>query len=240
MRFLVCDDEKADSEKVEGLLREKGIITGDDSLKSITPSQLLVDVEEGFFKDVDILISDIQFGGLDFDGIDIVKKINQKYPLCMIIFISNYIRYTEPVYDVQHVYFIRKENLDVTLARAVEKARKAFAEDMGGVVIKVVVDRNPVYINVKNIISIEREDRKVRIVTTDDEYLCNESLKTLSEKLEGTSVVRVSGNALINIMGISEKRIDSCLMTNGREYYVGRGFRKKTDDAYMSYWKNRI
>ena len=240
MNFLICDDEKIEAERVETLLSEKGILKADDCVKRITPSQLLVDVEEGFFKDTDILISDIQFEGLDFDGIDIAKRINQKYPLCMIIFISNYVRYTEPVYDVQHVYFIRKEKLDITLARAVEKARKAFAEDSGENIIKVVVDRNPVYLNVKNIISIEREDRKVRIVTRDGEYLCNESLRNLAEKLVNTAVVRVSGNAMISISEISEKRIDSCIMKNGKKYDIGRIYRKKTDDAYMSYWKNRI
>lgn len=240
MKFLICDDEIKEAERVETLLRGKNIINDDETLKIITPSQLLLDVEEGFFKDVDILISDIKFEGQDFDGIDIARKINKKYPLCMIIFISNYVRYTEPVYDVRHVYFIRKEHLDITLERAVEKARKVYIEDSREKIFKVTVDRNPVYINVNNLISIERDDRKVRVITAEAEYLCNESLKSMADKLEGTSVIRISGNAMININGIREKHFDSCIMNNGKKYYIGRIFRNKTDNAYMTYWKNRI
>jgi two-component SAPR family response regulator len=57
-----------------------------------------------------------------YNGIDFASKINQIAPSCIIIFISNYLNYATEVYDVAHVYFILKSELNERLPRALEKA----------------------------------------------------------------------------------------------------------------------
>ena len=108
MRIGLCADKKDDLQKYVDIINEQRLVTRKDTIKIFTPHQLLFDVEEGYF-DIEILITDITFDGLSFSGIDISKIINEKYPLCQIIYSSVYVEYVDYTYESNYVYFIQKK-----------------------------------------------------------------------------------------------------------------------------------
>lgn len=240
MRFLICEDDRAGAEKVRRIMEDKRLLHEDDTLSLTSPQELLMDVEEGLLKECDVLITDIHFPEVDYNGIEIACKINKSYPMCVIIFISNYASYTEAVYDVEHAYFIRKKNLEVTLPNAVMKARRVREEDSRERILQILVDRSPVSIVIRDIICICRSGRKINIVTVNGEYSCNDSLKSISSRTDSRALVRINGSSIINLNHISEHHVDKVIMKDRKVFYKSGIFRKSFEDCWLRFLENRI
>ena len=101
MKIVVCDSSVSDAnqamEIVKGIVKNSGY-----EIKVISPQDVYVAVEEELLN-CDIIILAIKFADEQFDGIELGKLINEKLPVCQIIYLTNIIEFAPMVYETRHV-----------------------------------------------------------------------------------------------------------------------------------------
>ncbi|MBE5932177.1 MAG: hypothetical protein E7263_02000 [Lachnospiraceae bacterium] len=205
------------------------------------PEELLLDIEEGFF-DCEIMFMDIaltEFGVRDVTGIDLAKKINQCCPRCQIVYISDGNEYIDDIYDTKHVYLMSRENIDDKMQKAWERAMRTLTSVMDKDVIEIRSSGCRNYLHRDQILYIERDGRRILVVTPNNKYYCYESIKEIKNKLD-ERMIQIHGGGIVNLgyitylgKGIAE------LSCQGIEkvFPVGRTFLKTAREAYYNYWK---
>ena len=109
----------------------------------------------------------------------------QAHPQIKIIFISGYVRYAPEVYEVPHVYFVWKPDLEVRLPQALQAACRESRRS----VLPLNWKGHKKFIFMDEIMYIERELRKSRIVLPECEhYVYMARWKKPTERLAGTAL----------------------------------------------------
>ncbi|MGN0152264.1 MAG: LytR/AlgR family response regulator transcription factor [Wujia sp.] len=233
MRLGICDDERRDVQKVITYLKSTTWANSCD-IKIYEPNVLLLDVEEGIFN-CDILIMDVFFENLEIDGIALAVKINQALPVCEIIYLTNMLEYATRVYETKHCYFILKKDMEIVLEQALKKAFNSCQNREKSGFLSFICDGHKVYVNEKDILYIEREGRRVNIVTNDRKYNCYQSLSRLQEILD-KSIIRVHGGYMVNLNAVSYIGNKSIELTCGDSIPVGRTYEKEVRKYYRDFY----
>lgn len=198
MKIAVCDDDK---DYVESMVKKIRELDSDDrfSYMKYTPEGLLLDIEEDYF-DSDIIIMDINLEKDEYDGIDIVKMVNRKYPACKIIFISNNVNYMEKTYETEHCFFIRKKYVEVLLGKALEKAVLESEEDTNSKVISVYSKRIKTFLKINDIMYVSRSGKNIIIYCNDgSKTVTKMSLSGFLKLVPDSPFVRVHGSFVVNL-----------------------------------------
>ena len=151
-------------------------------------------------------------------GTNVAKKILKRNQNAYIIFISNEDDCIFEVQTLKMLYFIRKSKLDVDLCKALDKLVKEF--NFSKEKIEVIVQREKILIEKKNIIYIEVCGRKSTIYTLNKNYETNMSLKLLSEILNSPNFFRINSYLLIHTKYIKELQRKYILLTNGMKIKI--------------------
>ena len=115
MVIAVCDDEALHLRRAVEQIRSLPSLAGATIRPYSSAEALLGDAA----RDIDIAVLDIQMGR---SGIDVAREIQAAHPGCQIIFLTSYLGYATQVYDVEHVYFILKSELEQRIGGAVDRA----------------------------------------------------------------------------------------------------------------------
>jgi len=218
----ICDDVASELKKT------KSLITRNEEFKNhkivgMTPSDLLKAIDNDGFN-LDVIILDIFYKDENYDGIKMAKKINEKYPDCCIVFVSDYVDYAEKVYEVDHVYFVRKRNMAVFLEQAIRKCILKINGSSENEYIEIYSNRVKNYVKVSDIICAEKIMRKVKIYTENSEFECILSLNKLVDMDKMNMLVKTHAAFLVNVNHISKMNVKSVVMDDGREIPVSRTY----------------
>ena len=123
--------------------------------------------------EADVFLIDIQQDGSS--GIELGRQLMQAHPQIKIIFISGYVRYAPEVYEVPHVYFVWKPDLEVRLPQALQAACRESRRS----VLPLNWKGHKKFIFMDEIMYIERELRKSRIVLPECEHYVYMTLEEL-------------------------------------------------------------
>lgn len=124
-RFAVCDDDPADIEYIETLIRKWNRMAGYQIEIERFPSgeAFLFAFEED--QSYDVLFLDIEMK--DLSGIDLAQKLRQLGSRIQIIFVTGYMDYIAQGYDVEALHYLLKpvteEKLCGVLDRAMERLK---------------------------------------------------------------------------------------------------------------------
>ncbi|MBQ9458657.1 MAG: response regulator transcription factor [Oscillospiraceae bacterium] len=123
-KIAVCDDNPADAEYVSGMVREwAGGASAQVRLFPSAESFLFCYAEE---KDFDILLLDVEMGGMD--GVSMARRVRAENEAVQIVFITGYSDYIADGYDVAALHYllkpVKKERLFAVLDRAAERLKK--------------------------------------------------------------------------------------------------------------------
>ena len=234
--IAICDDQPESISYVKDRLEDmKSPDIGRISIFSDGGS-MLEDLEDGIL-DADIFIMDIELGSSS--GIRIAESILDIKPDSQIIFMSGYDDYYEAVYDVNHIYFMKKPVSDEILRKAVSKAieklnseRKDYfvAENKSGKHI----------ISYKDIFSFERDKRKINIIGRDGELLC--SFYGKFEDIEGSlpaSFHRCHNSIYLNLLMVKALENGCFILRDGRAVTISRSHRSESQLAFAKFLTGR-
>lgn len=175
--------------------------------------------DHAFLEEADIFLIDIQLEGSS--GIELGKRLIKTYPQIKIIFISGYIRYAPEVYEVPHVYFVWKPDLEVRLPQALQMACRQSRRS----ILPLNWKGHRKFIFMDDIMYIERELRKSRIVLPEQEHYVYMTLEELMDRLQEQRFIRIHKSYIVNFDHISEFCRQSIVLRDGTQLPVSRTYR---------------
>ena len=105
---------------------------------------------------------------------------------------------------------------------AVKKQTKAYVKNKN--FIEIVCAKEKVLINLNEVMHIERDARKIRIVCTDVEYTTYESLNSLLERLP-ENFIRCHTGYIVNMDYVVSVHSNYLLMKNEKKINIGRTYK---------------
>lgn len=230
--IAICDDQPESIAYVKDRLKDMKSPDIGRIIIFSDGSSMLEDLEENLL-DANIFIMDIKLGNCN--GISIADNILDIRPDSQIIFMSGYDDYYEAVYDVNHIYFMKKPVSDEILRKAVSKAieklnseRKDYfvAENKSGKHI----------ISYKDIFTFERDRRKINIIGRDGMLLCSfygkfEDIEPVLPK----SFHRCHNSIFLNLSMTKSLENGCFIMRDGRAVTISRSHRNESQLAFARY-----
>ncbi|MGN0437760.1 MAG: LytR/AlgR family response regulator transcription factor [Lachnospiraceae bacterium] len=237
MKVVICDDNLADAKCARHVLEEKITVT-ELSFEVMLPEDFLVCLEEGL-DSFDLAIMDIEYRDRDFNGIALSKKINEKMPLCQIIYLTSILEFAPEVYETKHCYFVMKKNMELMLPRAFYKAYDIYMEDRKNEVFSFTSDKREVHLEQNDILYFERAGRKLDVHTKTEVISCYLSIRKVLPMLS-SNFVRCHGGYLVNLNHVSSVNGDKITLDNGKEIYISRTYYDSFMEAYLIYHGKRL
>lgn len=237
MNIIICDDERLDAEHAKSILLScKGV--QEEDITILTPQEMHLGLEVQDIK-CDIAIMDIEYDNQTFNGITLSKELNQKLPLCQIIYLTWVLEFAPEVYDTIHCYFVLKQNAVNMLPRAMEKAIQIYCDQEDHEILELRNHGKMLYIRQADIVYIERQDRVVQIHTEKESYQCYQSLAKIMKHLS-RNFLRSHGGYIVNYEYVDTVMRESVILTDGVEIPVGRTYRTTFHDQYMRLLEQHI
>lgn len=193
MKIAICDDEQLIIKKLEEYLCAKG-----DLYSYVDADVLLYQSDEIFF---DIVLLDIELGGTN--GIEVARCLRKKHPEILLIFMTGFHQYVYDVFEVQPIGFLRKPFHREDVKRVFEQAAKRCNKAS---FLEVSISHGLKRIELKNILYIESDKRKIHLMTIEGEVVFYGRMDEVEEKLQKISCNfwRISQSVIINATFIRE------------------------------------
>ena len=230
MRIGLCDDNQLYLSFLNKTLEFLVTPANNIAIDLLTPEELALCIEKRNIP-YDIIISDIDMG--QYNGIEFGSRINNINPACIIIFISNYLNYATEVYDVSHIYFVLKTEIDTRLPKALEKAFSIHNDRIEKSLL-VKFQNNEYRVSLASITYIEAMGRYLYIHDLKQSYKCIQSLKNIMNELSG-SFARCHNSYLVNMQYIHSINRSSCVLNGGAVIPISQTYTKTFQAAYVAY-----
>ena len=192
MNIAICDDDKTFRDCLEKHLKhyfdERSItlnIFQFSSGEELLNNKLLFD----------LVFLDVEMG--EINGIDTGKELRRKNPHAITFVITAFTGYLDDAFKIHAFRFLSKPLDIVRLYKALDDAAELINND-----IIVFYDANScsdVRIYANDIIYIEIEKKKTKIVTVNNVYYSNERISVWNNKLNGVSFVCPHSSYIVNL-----------------------------------------
>ena len=151
-------------------------------------------------------------------------------PFCQIIFLSSYLSYATEVYETEHIYFILKSQLHQRIGPALHQALTALGDR--SVQITAQKDGSTHVIALQDVLYLERNLRKTKVITQQGVFLTQESPETL---ISGSGhFVRCHQSYWVNFRQIETMENDCFLLPGGLRVPISRTYRSTAREQFFS------
>lgn len=242
-RIGICDDKKVEAHITT--LYIKDYAKRHDCKCSVREFYMAEKMEQYLLKEeLDIVFLDIDLDGDEEkgkeclsqnNGITLARKFRKIYPDLVIIFVTGHREFTAHAFDVEAIGYILKPIDQGRLERILKKGMlqvNALKSEQENGAILVTEENLKKKLNISDIIRLERQNRKTRIITLDKDYYVYETIASLEEQLKG-KFLRISQSDLVNpsrIIGIEKNQ---AILRNGTRLNIGRTYIKKVREWYF-------
>lgn len=235
LRIGICDDETIWQEKAVKILESYGEQQNLDlTVSCFGDGESLMAYSE---KPFHVLFMDIELG--NDNGIDFVHSINEKWPNCQIIYLTNYISYAMDVYRTKHIYFIIKDRFEERLGEVMDKIYHQLMQRKKKLIFSVH-GCEKLSLRPKEILYFERDRRVTRIHTVSGEYITNEKIGDLMERLPAVDFVRCHNSYIVYLPAVETYSKGAFLLHNGKTILISRGYTAKTEKAFIRWAKTQM
>jgi two-component system LytT family response regulator len=212
IRAIMVDDEELARKRLRKLLKsfETEIELVDDAR---TGQEAIQKIES---LGPDLIFLDIQMPGMD--GFEVIRRLRSKP---FVIFVTAYDEYALKAFEEHSVDYLLKPVGPKRLEGTMEKLRRVFNtpkrpfdENLKGLLAQIA--RRPLkriqvktgdkffFVNIGDIVYFEAKDKYCFLHTGDQEFIIDETLGELEEKLNSSDFVRIHRSAIVNMNFIRE------------------------------------
>lgn len=185
---------------------------------------------------LELLFIDVKLS--DGSGIAVARKINEIWPECQIIFVTEDMSGAMEAYETEHVYYILKEQI----AKRIEKIMdKVLDHAIGGrhrksrKLLLSIVRGEQVLLAANEILYFERRKRVTIVKTTVGTYEVRDKLDILEKVLFAEEFVRCHTSYLVYLPAVRAFEGTSFLMRDGSWVPISRGYQKRVKH-YVNAW----
>lgn len=184
----------------------------------------------------DLLIIDIDLG--KYNGIEVVRELQQNNQNCSIIFVSSYMTFVMDVYEVNHMYYVVKSKLEQILPKALEKAYSIYKKSQKN---KITFSYKNVKYQIKlsEILYIEAYGRYLFFHGRKQKYQCICSMKGISRELT-EDFSQCHKSFIINFNYIQSVTRTECVLTNGMQIPVSNTYSKRFQANYVRFVSEHV
>lgn len=215
MRIAVCDDEMAFVESVKRHLmfysQEHNI---EFDIHIFTKSNDLLNSKEKF----NIAILDVEIPGCD--GIEIGKRLRERNKHIVLMYITAHKKYLDAALNLNAARFFEKpidsQRFYKGLTDAIERI------DNSTIQFYLKDGKITERINAQDIIYVETEKRKSRIVTINKEYHSNHHINFWKESLSSTVFISPHKSFIVNFNYITRYERDRIILDDKYEIPIAR------------------
>lgn len=234
LRIGICDDELSWREKVSDILKTYGKQQEQElTVTGFCDGQSLLTYDKDALH---ILFINVEVGGES--GIDLACRINVEWPECQIVYLTENLDRATDVYRSQHLYFVLKDQFEDRLPEIMDKARRQLRLEQSRIIV-IVQGKEKIFLEPKEILYFEREKRITRIVTTRGEFVTNEKISSLIERLPDIDFVRCHNSYIVYLPAVQKYMKKLFLMKDGRQIMISRGYGERTRKAFERWEKIR-
>lgn len=229
---LICDDDNKCGDIIRKYLlkycEERNITCFYDSFDE---GQKALESETKY----NIAFLDIEIG--DISGLEIAKKLKEKNKNIIIFFITEYDKYIDDAMDLFALRFIKKPLNYQRFYTGLDKAIELINDETIELFLK---DTNIVQkIKSKDIIYIETDDHKVKVVTTMGVFYSSDLIDYWEKKLTHISFYRIHKSYILNLDYIDQYKRNEVKLTTGE--LIGISYRNQPNfrKYFYDYLKRR-
>jgi DNA-binding LytR/AlgR family response regulator len=166
----------------------------------------------------DLYILDIDMP--DINGFEACRIISKENPDAKIIFCTNHAELVFDSYELNTFYYVRKEELESDLTKAIRKYLKL--TDMN--VYRFSKTQTPQYLRLNHIIYFQTDGNDILIHTDDSlqNYHDHCSLKSVEESLQQTAFFKISSSFIINLDYFSHMDGKTVYLKDGSKISISR------------------
>ena len=178
-------------------------------------------------KAIDILLLDIQMGGMD--GVSLAKKIREGNKEVQIIFVTGYMEYVVDGYDVEALHYLLKPVTNEKLTKILDRAITKLAKNERALFISHSGEntRIPLY----EIQYLEVLNNYVTI-HANEKYMVKKTLTELEKELDD-NFFRTGRSYIINLKYIKKTVKKEAYMSNGAVIPLSRGLYELLNKAII-------
>lgn len=236
LRIAICDDDKLHIAHIKKLTEEILIEHNPEISEYSSANELLFKIE-GTTYIPDIALLDIQMP--DVDGISLAAELNHLAPECKIIFITSFIGYAPDVYSTEHIYYVLKSQLGSRLKNALQKAIESLNTPKSFMQIKN--GSSIIRVPVENILYLERELHKTRIVATDSVYMTTQApAELLSAAYEKNAFIHCHQSYWVNLRAVSRMEANAFSFSDGTSVPISRARKAEAKAAFFKFISDGI
>lgn len=235
--FYICDDEKLITDKISGYITE---------YFKLKPAEYQMEVfnsGKALYKAImkkqpDVLLLDIELG--DSHGIKVAKAIRKIYKTVKIIFITSYKNYKNEAFSVRAFGYIEKPVTWEQIFHQLSDIQKYISEEKKSISLKFDTDNGAINIEVKDILYFEKQDRKIKIVTFNNEFYMKQKISTLAEQLQIYNFYSPHVSFLVNLDYVTDIRNYTVSMIKDNEIPLSQRKSKEFHAALNDYLEEAI
>ena len=227
MRIGVCDEEEMWLFKTENVLNFYGRQQKLDL--TVIGFQRGEDLKAYEGTAFHILFIDIELD--DNHGVDLACQMIEQWPDCQIVFLTKELSGVLTVYQVRHLCVVLKEQLEKRLSGIMDIAMQKLRSLKQRIVFKIH-GKAHLILAPEEIVWLERDKRITRIVSSRGEFITNEKLSQLIERLPMIDFVRCHNSYIVYIPAVKVYEKDMFIMRDGKTIIISRGYEEKTKKAY--------
>ena len=230
LKIAICEDDKLQQELLEDhiktvLLEQSYSIEKYDSGEDLSSAY-----ERG--DRYSIIFLDMQMDALN--GIQTAEIIREYDPTCIIIIVTSIIEYAVEGYSINAYDFILKPIDNKKIEKVLRSAMNKIKSDFVDAYLIQTRDATTV-LKLSDVIYIESRGKKVVFYTENEQYLSNEKISSVEEKLSKLGFARISRYYIVNLNHIKEIGVKSILLTAGYALDYSKNLQREIKVAYMNY-----
>lgn len=230
MRIAIVEDDKTAEQQLEKCLKQYEAEYGIRFSIVWYPNGF--DFLEGWHQDADIVFMDIDMPGMN--GMETAHRMREADADVVLIFVTNLAQYAIEGYSVDALDYVLKPVEYFALKLKIKKALR-MVETCEEKVIPVAQDGQMYYLKSSEILYVEVEKHDLTFHTVQGTFVCDGSLKSIEETLEGADFYRCNYCYLVNLrhvasVGNTEVKVGGTTLQISRNRR--KGFLEKLNDYY--------
>ncbi len=228
MKLAICEDNPSHYEIIHTILQKYP--PGAFEITHFTSGDefLLAAAENGC--PYSIVLTDIDLGSDNVNGISLAEKINYISPDTQIIFISQYLQYATAVYETEHAYFIHKQQMEKYLPLALRTACQKL-EKLHTRYLYFSGNSRNYQVLCSDILYLERNLRQTTIYTRTGTYTTKERLTALTERMKPDFCLCHNSFA-VNLHAVRTYSHKGIILSDNTEIPVSRSYYQQFKDAF--------
>lgn len=181
---------------------------------------------------IHLLFLDIEMPGMD--GMQVMERIRGDDRIWRVVFVTCHKEFQWNTIDLKTLAFMEKPIDPVGVEKCL---RTAIRESRSNVVISYKTNGGEGFIKLDQIIYVQAKGNCTIIYAKEAVLKCFDSIKSMEEKLSGTTMLRTQKSYLVNLQNVEKMDAEFCQMTDGMTLPIGRTYVPKVKAAYFEFIK---